>query len=52
MGKVNWNAKHDYEYTYNYKILQTAFQKKGIARHVDVSLKSPKGPLAHQTDES
>jgi len=36
MSKVNWQAKNDYEYVYNYKILQTAFQKNGITRHVDV----------------
>ena len=35
MSKVNWGAKHDYEYAYNYKILQTAFQKNNIARFVD-----------------
>lgn len=37
MSKVNWQAKHDYEYAYNYKVLQLAFQKNGIARFVDVS---------------
>lgn len=35
MSKVNWAAKHDYEYTYNYKILQSCFQKNSIARFVD-----------------
>jgi microtubule-associated protein, RP/EB family len=37
IGKVNWLAKHDYEYAANYKILQNAFQKAGIARYVDES---------------
>jgi len=36
MSKVNWGAKHDYEFSYNYKILQTAFQKNNIARYIDV----------------
>ena len=39
IGKVNWLAKHDYEYAANYKILQNAFQKAGIARYVDVRLR-------------
>ena len=37
IGRVNWLAKHDYEYAANYKILQNGFQKAGIARYVDVS---------------
>ena len=36
MSKVNWGAKHDYEFAFNYKQLQLAFQKNGIARHIDV----------------
>lgn len=39
MTKVNWNAKHEYEYGYNYKVLQNAFQKNSISRHVDVRFK-------------
>lgn len=35
IGRVNWLAKHDYEYAANYKILQNGFQKAGIARYVD-----------------
>ena len=36
MHKVNWAAKQDFEFIANYKILQTAFTKLGIERHVDV----------------
>ena len=36
IGQVNWQAKNDYEYVYNYKILQTALQKVGISRYIDV----------------
>lgn len=36
MHKVNWSAKQDFEFISNYKILQTAFTKLGIERHVDV----------------
>jgi RP/EB family microtubule-associated protein len=36
MHKVNWGAKQDFEFIQNYKILQTAFTKLGIERHVDV----------------
>ena len=36
-GKVKWGAKHDYEYVENYKVLQNAFDKNGVKRHIDVS---------------
>mmetsp|Transcript_31469 Transcript_31469/g.34394 ORF Transcript_31469/g.34394 Transcript_31469/m.34394 type:complete len:371 (-) Transcript_31469:75-1187(-) len=36
MHKLNWAAKQDFEFVANYKILQTAFSKLGIERHVDV----------------
>ncbi len=38
MGKLKWNAKHDYEYIDNYKVLQNAFDKNGVKRHIDVSI--------------
>mmetsp|Transcript_74 Transcript_74/g.150 ORF Transcript_74/g.150 Transcript_74/m.150 type:complete len:293 (-) Transcript_74:227-1105(-) len=36
MSRVNWGAKASYEYVANYKLLQTAFNKNKIQRHVDV----------------
>jgi microtubule-associated protein, RP/EB family len=36
MGKVKWNAKHDYEYVENYKVLQQSFSKNDIKRYIDV----------------
>lgn len=36
MSKVNWEAKSDYEYISNYKLLQKAFSKERVQRHVDV----------------
>ncbi len=36
MSKVNWNAKQSFEFVGNYKLLQTAFTKLKIDRHVDV----------------
>ena len=37
MAKVKWGAKFDYEYVENYKILQNAFDKNGVKRHIEVS---------------
>ena len=36
IGKVKWGAKFDYEYVENYKVLQNAFDKNGIKKHIDV----------------
>ena len=36
MSKVNWEAKSDYEFVNNYKLLQKAFSKHRVQRHVDV----------------
>lgn len=34
-SKVKWNAKHEYEFIENYKILQSAFHNNGIKRVID-----------------
>jgi RP/EB family microtubule-associated protein len=36
LHKVNFDAKHDYEYVQNFKILQEVFNKMEVTRHVDV----------------
>mmetsp|Transcript_15926 Transcript_15926/g.24794 ORF Transcript_15926/g.24794 Transcript_15926/m.24794 type:complete len:293 (-) Transcript_15926:162-1040(-) len=36
MSRVNWGAKSTYEYVANYKLLQSAFSKHKIGRHVEV----------------
>lgn len=35
-SRVKWGAKHEHEFVDNYKILQNAFDKNGIKRHIDV----------------
>jgi RP/EB family microtubule-associated protein len=35
--RVKWGAKHEHEFVDNYKILQNAFDKNGIKRHIDVA---------------
>jgi RP/EB family microtubule-associated protein len=37
LSKVNFNAKHDYEYIKNYKILQTVFTKLHIDKVIEVN---------------
>lgn len=36
-SRVKWSAKSEYEYVENYKVLQAAFDKNGIKRHIDVA---------------
>lgn len=36
MNKVNWRAKNDYEFISNLKLLQSAFEKVGVKRYVEV----------------
>ncbi|KAL3811249.1 hypothetical protein ACHAXA_003918 [Cyclostephanos tholiformis] len=36
MSRVNWSAKASHEYVANYKLLQGAFNKANIQKHIDV----------------
>eukprot|EP00299_Pterocystis_sp_00344_P013377 c6547_g1_i1.p2 GENE.c6547_g1_i1~~c6547_g1_i1.p2 ORF type:complete len:266 (+),score=64.41 c6547_g1_i1:59-856(+) len=36
MDKVMWDAKSEYQYVNNFKILQKSFDRNGIKRHIDV----------------
>lgn len=36
MSRVNWGARSDYEFVQNYKLLQNAFGKRNVQRHIDV----------------
>ena len=37
MSKLNWKAKTDYEFIANLKLLQAAFAKLKVSKHIDVS---------------
>ena len=37
ISKINWNAKHEYEFVNNFKVLQKAFDKNNITRHIEVT---------------
>lgn len=36
LSKVKWTAKHDYDYTHNFKLLQAGFDKFGHKKHIEV----------------
>merc|ERR1719221_190216 len=36
MRKINWMARADHEFVPNYKVLQAAFDKNSIEKHIDV----------------
>jgi RP/EB family microtubule-associated protein len=36
MKKVKWNAKFDYEWLENYKLLQNSFKANGLKKNIDV----------------
>jgi RP/EB family microtubule-associated protein len=36
LSKIKWNAKHEYEFVENYKVLQQTFAKNEIKRHIEV----------------
>lgn len=38
VSKLNWKARLEWEFTNNFKVLQQAFQKLKVAKHVEVSL--------------
>jgi len=36
LAKINWVAKYDHEYTQNFKLLQAAFEKNSVPKHIEV----------------
>ena len=37
MNRVNWKAKNEWEFIVNFKILQQAFEKCNIKKHIEVT---------------
>lgn len=37
LSRINWEARSDYEFVANYKLLQAAFAKNNVQRFVDVT---------------
>uniref|UniRef100_A0A7S4AT91 Calponin-homology (CH) domain-containing protein n=1 Tax=Pseudo-nitzschia australis TaxID=44445 RepID=A0A7S4AT91_9STRA len=37
LSRINWEARSDYEFVANYKLLQAAFTKHRVQRYVDVT---------------
>ena len=36
MSKINWGAKYEHEFVNNYKLLQQAFDKQSVHKHIEV----------------
>ena len=36
LQRVNFDAKHEYEYVKNYKVLQTVFERNNVDKAIDV----------------
>lgn len=36
MGKINWRAKFQYEFTSNLKIFQQSLEKIGVTKKIDI----------------
>jgi RP/EB family microtubule-associated protein len=37
MNRIKWEARFDYEFMENYKLLTEIFKKNGITKHIDVN---------------
>jgi RP/EB family microtubule-associated protein len=37
LSRINWKARNEWEFIVNLKILQQAFQKSGVSKHIEVS---------------